>query len=94
MKNIREGERHYGAYRQFIKQTDGQLKRSVLSFEKNAMEHRNKIETPDKYVPNWTQLTEVHKKSLVRKWKIEIENFEEQIRIAYAVIEGRKLTDG
>ncbi|MCC8069617.1 MAG: hypothetical protein LIO71_07700, partial [Ruminococcus sp.] len=61
-------------------QNSNTLKRSIKSFEKRIIEHKEKISNPKKYYPNWDTFDERYQNGLKKHWKKEISNFEQSIQ--------------
>ncbi|MCL2225654.1 MAG: phage portal protein [Defluviitaleaceae bacterium] len=86
---MKKGERHYNEYLNMTKMTDGQLERAAVSYEKNILEHRDKISSPEKYVTNWMLRDGRYQLGLLRKWENEIQQFEEKLTLARYLINER-----
>lgn len=60
-------------------QESASLRRAIRKYNKRIEEHKNKIENPSQYVPNWNDYSEKQKEGLIKHWKKEIYNFDESI---------------
>ena len=47
--------------------------------QKNIEEHQDKINNPEKYWPDWDDLSEQHQKNQLDKWQKEIDTFQKNI---------------
>ena len=61
-------------------QESSSLKRAMRKYQKRIEEHNDKINNPEKYVPNWNNYDERKKQGLKNHWQKEISNFEESIK--------------
>lgn len=61
-------------------QNSTSLKRAIRKYKTRISEHKDKINNPEKYVPDWSNYEERKKQGLIRHWKKEISNFEESIQ--------------
>ena len=55
------------------------LVKSKQSLKKQIERHKQKIRYPKLEISNWDDFNERHKDHLIRHWKSEIKNFEQQI---------------
>lgn len=61
-------------------QNSNSLKRAIRKYKARISEHKDKINNPEKYVPDWSNYEERKKQGLIRHWNKEISNFEESIQ--------------
>lgn len=61
------------------KQESGSLKRAIRKYQKRIAEHQQKINEPQKYVPDWDTKSEQAQNGLKRHWQKEIRNFQTSI---------------
>ena len=67
-----------------------QLKKSIISWEKEINEHKEKINNPRAIYKNWDELDDAYKERIIRKWGNEIRAFNDDIKIAKMIIKRRK----
>jgi len=80
--SINPGERHYGTFKQMKAMGDIQLEKAIKSYKRNAKEHIEKVKNPKiSYGDKWNEMSESHKKSAIKHWQDEIQNFTEQAEI-------------
>ena len=60
-------------------QESNSLKRAIRKYQKLIEEHDNKINNPEKYIPDWNSYDERKKQGLKKHWRKEISNFEQSI---------------
>jgi hypothetical protein len=78
----KQGGRHSGQYKEFMKQTPKQLQKSIKSFDKQINKHKNWINNPASKVKNWDKLTLKHKQDLIYHWNEDIKRAQEFKEIA------------
>lgn len=61
-------------------QESNSLKRAMRKYQERIDEHKDKINNPQKYVPDWNSYSEQRKNGLKKHWQKEINNFEESIQ--------------
>lgn len=61
-------------------QESNSLKRAMRKYQERIDEHKDKINNPQKYVPDWDSYSEQRKNGLKKHWQKEINNFEESIQ--------------
>jgi hypothetical protein len=85
----KQGGRHLGQYKEFMKQTPEQLQKSIRSFDKQSKKHKNWINNPTSIVKNWNQLTLKHKQDLIYHWNKYIKRDEEFNEIAQTILNNK-----
>lgn len=85
----KEGERHFGTYRDAIKKTKNQLLKSIASHNEEVVEHAEKIAHPQEYDIGWADKSQQQKAGLIRKWKKDMQRNAEQAAIESAVFKER-----
>lgn len=60
-------------------QESNSLKRAMRKYQKRIEEHNDKINNPEKYIPDWNNYDERKRQGLKKHWQKEISNFEESI---------------
>ena len=78
------GRKEYATY------TNKQLIKSVKSHKKQIAVHTDKIKNPTLYVTEWQSYDYERQQGLIRRWKREICNFQNQIKFAEDELNGRK----
>jgi len=86
---IREGERHYREYLNLRNQTDAQLGRSIKSYQKNIVEHNEKISNPARFYSSWDSMGEIEKQGRLEYWRNEVSDLEAKLNLAYDVLRER-----
>ena len=56
-------------------QNSNSLKRSMRKFRDNIALHQDKIDNPQKYIPDWDALPDFRKAGAIKWWKREIRNY-------------------
>ena len=69
----------YFAEKDIENQESNSLKRAMRKYQKRIAEHNDKINNPEKYIPDWNNYDELKKQGLKNHWQKEISNFEESI---------------
>lgn len=75
------GGKHAGFLRSLSAMGPRQRSSAVQSFTDQITLHRDKLAFPERYVQNWGALREGHRQSLLREWRKEVLDHEEQIGI-------------
>lgn len=70
------------ANRSIPKQKDGQLMKSIKSWQANIEQHNDKLANPAKFDANWDSKTDVQKAGLIKHWQKEISSFEANVKEA------------
>lgn len=73
--------RHHGLLRQLDAMGERQRRKSAQSYQEQIALHLDKIAFPGKYVSRWPQLRESHRVSLLREWRKEVTDREEQLEV-------------
>ncbi len=84
----KEGGRHAGQLKQFMKQTPQQLQKTIKSFDKQISRHQNWIKNPASKVKNFNQLSKQHQNNLIHHWTQDIARHQELRSIASDVLKG------
>ena len=88
-EEAKNGGRYAGTYKQALKKTDAQLKKSIMSYEKQITEHQYKIENPKEYDSDWDNKDERGKIGLIKYWEKEMRNFSDEAEILKMIQRGR-----
>ncbi len=75
------GGKHHGFLAQLSGYGDRQRSKAAGSFQEQVDLHLDKIAHPEKYVDNWAGLREAHRTSILREWRKEVLDRQEQIEI-------------
>lgn len=75
------GGKHRGFLRQVSDWGPRQRAKAIASLWAEVTLHLDKISSPQKYVPSWAVLSESHRSSLLRDWRKEVTDHQEQIAI-------------
>lgn len=77
----KSGGKHHG----FLAQLPGygvrQRRKAAKSFQEQVDLHLDKLARPEKYVQGWSGLRESHRESILREWRKEVLDHQEQIEI-------------
>ena len=87
----KSGGRHAGTYRQAMSKSLAQLDKSIRSHEKQVIEHRDKINNPEKYAPDWCIMEINEQEGLVRRWEKDLEKNQDEAEIEKRVRKERNL---
>lgn len=75
-------------YERFGDKSIREIQKSIRSYEKLIVEHKDKIANPSKYCPDWDKMDPRHKKSLVEvKWPAEIQCYTEQRDVLQSMLD-------
>ena len=58
-----------------------QRRKAAKSFQEQVDLHLDKLARPEKYVQGWSGLRESHRESILREWRKEVLDHQEQIEI-------------
>lgn len=76
-KAKKTGERHHGKYTDAMSWQPSSVKKAIVSCEKTAREHLEKIANPAKFDVNWEKKNPVQQSGLLKKWQKDADrNFE------------------
>jgi hypothetical protein len=81
------------ANRSIPKQKDGQLVKSINSWQSNIEQHKNKLANPARFDANWDSKTDAQKAGLIKHWQKEIRNFEANVKEAEDELKKRGHSD-
>ena len=85
----KEGGKHFGFYTQYVGKSNAEIKKGILSLEKQISGHIAKIANPEKYIPNFRQLDPRQQKALLtKKWPGDIQRQMEQKQILEGILRG------
>lgn len=84
-EKAKKGGAHSGTYKALQDMDDKQVLKSIKSFDKNVLEHEEKIKNPSMHVSNWEGRSDQYKQGIIRKWKKDIERNRQQGEIAKGV---------
>jgi len=70
------------ANRSIPKQKDGQLMKSIKSWQANIEQHKKKLANPAEFDVDWDSKSAEQKAGLIKHWQKEIRNFESNVRAA------------
>jgi hypothetical protein len=70
------------ANKSILKQSEVHLRKSIVSWSENIVEHQAKIANPEKYDSEWGAKSNAHKAGLIKHWQKEIQNFQNNIKEA------------
>ena len=87
----KEGKRHShcGVYVDAMDKSKKQLQKSIISRISQVERHADKIQHPEKYVPDWAEKDPRYREGLIRKWEKDMRRNAEQAEIELAVFEER-----
>lgn len=71
------------------KQESGSLKRAIRKYQKQIVEHQDKIANPQKYIANWDTKDVREQNGLKKHWQKEIDNFQSSIENRISELKGR-----
>lgn len=74
----------------YSNKTDSQLNKSRKSNEQRIAEHKQKMNSPQDFVKEWNEYSDVQKNGLKEYWAKEIRNYEQQIKLIDKEFEKRK----
>jgi hypothetical protein len=89
LRQAKDGTRHKGTYRDALKKSENRLKKSINSHEKQAAEHIDKLNNPEKYDADWNNKTEQQQKGLLKKWAKDAKRNAEQAEIERRALDER-----
>lgn len=78
------GGRQFGLIKQLPNYGPNQMRKALASQEARVREHLEKIANPERYCEGWAERSKQYREGLLRKWRGEAADANEQI----AVIEG------
>ncbi|QVL58018.1 MAG: hypothetical protein KFB93_02745 [Simkaniaceae bacterium] len=85
--NAKNGGKHANLIPECGGQSIREIKKSIRSYEKQIVKHKDKIVNPSNHIKEWDTLDARHQEHLVKvKWSEEIKIFEEQIDILKDVL--------
>ena len=85
-----DNEKHKGWKEQQKKLSDKELQKGINSFEKQIELHKDKINNPEKYYPEWNSLNQKQREALINnKWPSDIKRQEEQKKILEEILKSR-----
>jgi len=76
--NVEIGTQFF-AEKDISNQDSNSLKRAMRKYEKRISEHQDKVNNPEKHVPDWDNYSDAKKAGLIKHWNKEIRNFQESI---------------
>lgn len=76
--------------RDLEKQTDRQLEKGINNLNKQIEIHKSKIQHPEEIYSHWDEITEERRKTIIKHWQKEIDNFEKSIENRNSVIKKRR----
>ena len=83
----RNGGRNSGFFKNNLCRNAEELKKGVVSFEKQVALHRGKISNPSEYIKNWNELDLRQQQALInKKWPSDIERLTEQRDILQGIL--------
>lgn len=85
----RKRHSHRGVYLDAMDKSKKQLQKSIVSRVSQVERHADKIQHPEKYVPDWAKKDPRYKEGLIRKWEKDMRRNAEQAEIELAVFEER-----
>ncbi len=87
----KNGGKHARIITEFGDKPIKEIQKSVRSYEKLIIEHKDKIDNPAKYCPDWENFHPNRKKALVEKvWPNEIQCYTEQMEILQTILNQKK----
>jgi tetratricopeptide (TPR) repeat protein len=90
LKSAINEEKHVKFIRDYFDKSAKELQKSIKSFEKLIVEHKDKIANPSKFIPDWEALHPERKNALVnKKWPAEIQCYTEQRDILQTILNQR-----
>ena len=51
----------------------------MRKYEKRISEHQDKVNNPEKHIPDWDNYSDAKKAGLIKHWNKEIRNFQKSI---------------
>lgn len=89
LEQAKDGRKHKGIYKEAQKKSRSRLQKSIASHEKQVQEHIEKLKNPEKYDADWNNITEQHKRGLLKKWLKDMQRNAEQAEIERRVYNER-----
>jgi len=87
-KIAREGGKHAGQLKQFLKQTPEQLLKTIKSFNNQITKHEEWINNPTSKIVDFNELRPEHQQNLLHHWRQDIARHQELKAIAEDVLSG------
>lgn len=87
-KIAKEGGKHHGQLKEFLKQSPDQLKKTIKSFDKQIKQHQEWIKNPQKKVEQFSTFRKSHQENLIHHWKQDIARHKELKSIAEDILKG------
>ncbi len=85
-----KGGRHVKFVRDYLGKRTKELKKGIVSYEKQIAIHRDKIADPLKHYPNWYELEVIERNALIdEKWPSDIKRLSEQRDILQSILNER-----
>ena len=81
------------ANRSIPKQKDGQLMKSIKSWQANIEQHKKKLANPAEFDVDWDSKSAEQKAGLIKHWQKEIRHFEENVKEAEDELKKRGHSD-
>jgi len=85
----KDGGKHSGFYDNYVDRTDQELLKSIESFEKNVIEHEQKISEPYDVAPDWDAWDERKQIGQIKQWIQHRDKSQEQIEILQGILKER-----
>ena len=80
-ETAKAGGKHHGLLDQLAAMGYRQRQKSVRSYQEQVDLHLDKIAHPEKHVPGWAGLRASHQASILREWRKEVLDHQQQIEI-------------
>ncbi|ACX72187.1 hypothetical protein Metvu_0320 [Methanocaldococcus vulcanius M7] len=82
----KNGGKHSGLLEKYEKKSTREIYKAMKSYLKQVEIHRDKINNPTKYIPNFYQLSDKEQKGLLNKWKKDMERNQELADIMKGIL--------
>ena len=87
----KNGGKHASVITEFGGKPAKEIQKSIRSYEKLIIEHKDKVANPSKYCPDWDTFHPNRQKALVEKiWPTEIQCYTEQMDILQTILNKRQ----
>lgn len=90
IKELIKQRRHIDTITKNLMKPRKEIEKSIWSYEKLIIEHKDKIANPSKHYSDWNDLDTKRRIALLnKKWPIEIKGYEEQQKILQIILKER-----
>jgi len=81
------GGRHAGTLRTYSSRSLAEVQRGILSLERVAQSHAEKIANPTKYIEGWDAKTLEEQQRILEFWQKEMQNYQEQAEVLTGLLQ-------